>query len=101
MKNKLIWIFFIAPLLFSCDKFIDVNQNPNNPTDVPPSTILPTTTVGMAFANSNELGRAASVLIQQNAGAANQALQYDRFDLDNLLDNQWGNEIYGGTLNNL
>ena len=91
----------IAPLFFSCDKFVDVNNNPNNPTSVPPATLLPTTTLGMAFANSNELGRATSVLVQYNAGAANQVLQEDRFDLENLLDNQWGNEIYGGTLNNL
>ncbi len=101
MKNKLIRILIIAPILFSCDKFIDVNQNPNNPTAVPPSTILPTTTVGMAFANSNALGQATAVLVQYSAGAANQPLQYDRFDLDNLLDNQWSGEIYGNTLNDL
>lgn len=99
--KKIILIATVAPILFSCDKFVDVNQNPNNPTDVPPSTLLPTTTVGMAFANSNELGRATSVLVQYNAGAANQVLQEDRFDLDNLLDNQWNGEIYGNTLNDL
>ncbi len=101
MKNKLFLILIIAPMIFSCNKFVDVNRNPNNPTDVPPSTLLPTTTVGMAFANSNELGRATSVLVQYNAGAANQVLQEDRFDLDNLLDNQWSGEIYGNTLNDL
>ena len=101
MRNKYLSILLIAPLFFSCDKFVDVNNNPNNPTSVPPATLLPTTTLGMAFANSNELGRATSVLVQYNAGAANQVLQEDRFDLENLLDNQWGNEIYGGTLNNL
>jgi len=99
--KKIILIAAIATMLFSCDKFVDVNQNPNNPLDVPPATLLPTTTVGMAFANSNELGRATSVLVQYNAGAANQVLQEDRFDLDNLLDNQWNGEIYGNTLNDL
>jgi hypothetical protein len=101
MKNKLFLILIIAPMIFSCNKFVDVNRNPNNPTDVPPSTLLPTTTLGMAFANSNELGRATSVLVQYNAGAANQVLQEDRFDLDNLLDNQWSGEIYGNSLNDL
>src|SRR5688572_18930737 len=100
MKYQLICLLLFIPFVFSCKKFIDVNQNPNNPTEVPPSTILPVTTVGIAFANSNELGRAASVLVQYNAGAANQVLQEDRFDLDNLLDNQWSSEIYGNTLNN-
>lgn len=101
MKNKLFRLLLIAPFIFGCNKFVDVNDNPNNPTTVPPATLLPTTTLGMAFANSNELGRATSVLVQYNAGAASQVLQEDRFDLDNLLDNQWGNEIYGGTLNNI
>lgn len=102
MKYKLlIPVLFIAVALSSCDKWVDVNKNPNNPTSVPPSTILPTTTLGVAFATSNELGRATSVLVQYNAGAANQVLQEDRFDIDNLLDNQWSSEIYGGTLNNL
>lgn len=104
MKNKFVWILFVAPLFFSCDKFIDVNQNPNNPTSVPPSTLLPTTTVGIAFANSNALNTVTSLLVQYNAGAANQASNnYDIFDIDNQLDNQWSFEIYGGsgTLNNL
>lgn len=101
MKNKLILILFIATTVSSCSKWVDVNDNPNNPTNVPPGTILPTTTIGIAFAASNELGRATSVLVQYNAGAANQVLQEDRFDVDNLLDNQWSFEIYGNTLNNL
>src|SRR4029079_1239902 len=101
MRNKYLWILLMAPLFFSCDKFVDVNNNPNNPTSVPPATLLPRSILGMAFANSNELGRATSVLVQYNSGAANQVLQEDRFDLDNLLDNQWSGEIYGNTLNDL
>ena len=104
MKNKIKWILLFAPFLLSCDKFVDVNQNPNNPTTVPPATILPTTTIGIAFANANALNTVTSLLIQYNAGSANQAANnYDIFDIDNQLDNQWGLEIYGGagTLNNL
>jgi hypothetical protein len=83
---------------------VDVNQNPNNPLTVPPATLLPTTTIGMAFANANALNTVASLLVQYNAGSANQAANnYDIFDIDNQLDNQWSFEIYGGsgTLNNL
>lgn len=63
--RKLI-LYLIIPVLFSsagCKKFLDVNQTPNNPTSVPPSTLLPTTTVAIAFANANDLDRATSVLI--------------------------------------
>ena len=83
---------------------MDVNQNPNNPTTVPPGTVLTTTQYGVAFANSNALGQITSLLMQYNAGSANQAANnYDIFLIDNQIDNQWSFEIYGGsgTLNNL
>lgn len=104
MRNKIAYLLLLAPMLYSCDKFVDVNQNPNNPTSVPPATLLPTTTVGMAFANSNTLNSITSLWVQYNAGSANQAANnYDIFDVDNQIDNQWSFEIYGGsgTLNNL
>ena len=105
MKKQFIIIASAASLALaipSCKKWVDVNQNPNNPVTVPPSTLLPTTTLGTAFANSNALGQVTSLLVQYNAGAANQAQNnYDVFDIDNQLDNQWNFEIYGGTLNNL
>ena len=104
MRHKIIFLLLFAPIIFSCKKFVDVNQNPNNPTTVPPATLLPTTTVGIAFAASNTLNSVTSLLVQYNAGSANQASNnYDIFDIDNQLDNQWSFEIYGGsgTLNNI
>lgn len=85
----------------SCKKFLDVNTTPNNPTAVPPSTILPTTTIGMAFANANDLNRATSALVQHIAGAANQTAAYDIYNLDGNFDNQWNSEIYGINLADL
>jgi hypothetical protein len=101
--RKLILILII-PVLFSstaCKKYLDVNQSPNNPTSVPPSTLLPTTTVGIAFANSNDLDRATSVIMQQLAGTGSQALDYDVYKLDGYFDNQWNFELYNGAVNNL
>jgi hypothetical protein len=85
----------------SCKKFLDVNATPNNPTAVPPTTMLPNTTIGMAFANGNDLNRAASVLVQHIAGVGNQSAAYDIYNLDGSFDNQWNFEIYNGCLNNL
>ena len=102
MKNNLIKISILAIVLFSCKKgFLDVNKTPNNPLSVPPSVMLPNTTIGMAFANANDLNRAASVLVQHTAGAANQVFSYDIFNLDGAFDNNWNGEIYNGTMNNL
>lgn len=101
--RKLI-LYLIIPVLFSsagCKKFLDVNQTPNNPTSVPPSTLLPTTTVAIAFANANDLDRATSVLIQHLAGTGSQASDYDVYKLEGYFDNQWNLELYNGAINNL
>lgn len=100
MKRIAFILFLIIPFV-SCKKFIDVNTTPNNPTSVPPNTILPSTTIGLAFANSNDLNRATSAIIQHIAGVANQTAAYDVYNLDGSFDNQWNGEIYGVTLSDL
>ena len=101
--KKFIYVLPIFALSFSaCKKgFLDVNTTPNNPVAVPPGLILPTITTATAYANSNDLGRAASVLVQHTAGVANQVAAYDVFFLDGAFDNQWNSEIYGGAINNM
>ena len=101
--KKIIYLLPIIVLGFTaCKKgFLDVNNTPNNPTAVPPTVILPNTTIAIAFANANDLNRAASVLVQHTAGVANQVAAYDIFNLDGAFDNQWNGEVYGGSLNNL
>ena len=104
MKNKLSIIILAGAVLTlgACRKsFFEVNDTPNNPLVVPPSTVLPFTQTVIGFANANDLGRMASILIQHNAGVANQVAAYDTYQIDNALDNQWNSEIYGNGTNNL
>jgi hypothetical protein len=82
-------------------KFLDINNDPNNPTDVPPKVLLPASTIGVAFANGNELSRVASLMIQHNAGTANQALGFDVYNLDGNFDNAWNFEIYSNAISDL
>jgi hypothetical protein len=99
--KKVSFLFFLLIAFASCKKYLDVNTSPNNPPKVPVSTVLPTTTVGLAFANSNDLNRATSALVQHIAGVANQTAAYDVYNLDGAFDNQWNSEIYGNDLNDL
>src|SRR5258705_195107 len=99
--KRISWPLLFLITLVSCKKYLDVNTTPNNPVAVPPSVILPTTTIGMAFANANDLGRATSALVQHIAGVANQTAAYDVYNLDGAFDNQWNGEIYGNVLNDL
>lgn len=99
--RKLILFLIILALFASCKKYLDVNQTPNNPTSVPPSVLLPTTTTAIAFANTNDLDRATSLLMQHIAGLASQAVDYDVYKLEGYFDNQWNFELYNGAINNL
>jgi Starch-binding associating with outer membrane len=105
MKNKIIQLLLSGALLIAAgcgkSKFLDVNSDPNNPTDVPPKVLLPSTEIGMAFVNGNELGRVGSLLVQHNAGTANQALGFDIYNLDGSFDNAWNFEIYSNCVSDL
>ncbi len=98
---KILSLTLFVVACISCNKsFLDVNKSPNTVTDVPAKTLLPNTTVSMAFANSNELGKAAGLLMQYNAGIAGISYAYDVWNI-NGFESQWANEIYDGALNNL
>jgi hypothetical protein len=99
IKN-IIFILILAAVSSCSKSYLDVNTNPNAVVDVPAKTILPTTTVGMAFTFSNETARAAGLLMQYNAGIAGQAAAYDQWNIGSL-DNSWSNEIYTNVVNNL
>jgi len=100
--SKKIFLLLVAAgfLLGSCKKYLQVNVDPNHPTTVPPAVLLPTTTIGIAFANSNDLCRATSALVQHIAGVANQTQAYDVFNFSGAFDNQWNNELYDNSINN-
>jgi hypothetical protein len=103
MKYKLLIAGLLMLLIFaSCKKgFLDVNTSPNAPTDVPPAVLLPTTTVGIAFLNANELGRVTSVLVQHTAGTANNPQNQDVYILEGFYENQWNTEIFSGIVSDL
>lgn len=84
-----------------CNKFLDINDTPNDPLEVPSSTLLPTALAGTAFANNNELNRFASTIMSVTAGAGGSPQDYDRYIIDgDDFGNQWRFELYGGALIN-
>lgn len=101
ISNKIFLLLLPAGLLLgSCKKYLAVNNTPNNPTSIPASVELPTPTIGIAFANTNDLDRATSAITQQIAGVANQTQGYDVYNFSGAFDNQWNNELYDGAINN-
>lgn len=103
IKNKLFFgvTLALSVSMASCSDFLDVNETPNNPLAVPPTTLLPTGLAGSAFANANELNRFASTIMSVTAGAAGSPAAYDIYNTDGAdFGNQWRFEIYGGALVN-
>ena len=102
ITNKIVHIAIFSILgLMSCKKsYLDINTDPNFVTDVPPKVLLPAATVSLAFANGNELGKAAALLMQYNAGVGGVSSAYDTW-IFNDFSSQWSNELYGQAMNNL
>ena len=78
----------------SCDDFLDVNDDPNSPTEAPLSQALTSATVSTGFRNGSDLHRFTSLIMQQFSGQAGPTIQtreYQRYliqpsDLNNLYD---------------
>ena len=92
----------LSLLVGACSKenFLDVNNNPNLPLSVPPSALLNGVEVTTGFTVGNDLGRVTDLLVQHMAGIANQPRTYDSYQIRGNYDNQWNNELYGGSLIN-
>lgn len=87
--------------LVGCKDFLDINDNPNKPLEVPAPTLLSTGLYGTAFANQNELNRFASTIMSVTTGASGSPANYDRYIIDGgNFGNQWNFELYGGALIN-
>jgi len=94
-----ILIVLPAFLVTGCNDFFNVNDNPNNPKEVPPTVLLPAALVGSAFSNGNELNRFASTIMDYNYGAGGSPGTWDIYVTDGSnFGNQWRFEIYGGSL---
>jgi hypothetical protein len=101
MKKIILYLVIISLLTTSCDKYLsDVRRDVNNPTDVPSKLLLPTLTIGAAWANANHMGRAASLLVQHNAGISGDPANFDVYELEGGFENQWNFELYNGVIQN-
>src|ERR1700677_350036 len=84
-------------LLFtsSCKKdfYTNANINTNQPTVVPPSTLLPGVEVSIAYAQGGDASRYAQLFVQQGYGAAREANAYYLYQLSgtNLPEDLWDN----------
>jgi hypothetical protein len=98
MKNKN-YIFLLTGMLLmgsSCKKFVDINEDPNNPTSAQLTLLLPSTEISLA-ANMYQLNSGTSTIIQQTVYSSGiSRFQQQGTDYANSWDG-----FYSQTLNDL
>lgn len=95
-KTKIIIITFITVLLSACEGFLDINVDPNNPSEASLEMLLPAAQVSMGFYMASELNNGASVYIQHYYGLA--LSTYSQTGA--TYTNDW-EELYTGALKDL
>lgn len=98
MMKKLTQHFLLTLGLFvcfSCNQFLDVNDDPNNIKKAQINQMLPSITVNIGYMGASDLFRVSSLFMQQFSGhgpvagfSANK--EYERYNMnDSDINNQW------------
>ena len=99
MKN-FIYIFGILFLFASCEKhFDDINVDPDQPLDVPPSVLLQGIEGTLAYSYGGDLSRLTSINTQQLLGVSRQwAVLQDYGIVAEDVNRIWGPNLYADVL---
>lgn len=103
--NKPIIVLMLVGLLglTACDEFLDVNTDPNNPTEVPVSLLLTSAQTYLSYTMGGDINRYAGTFVQHYAGVQGQAQEeYDLYNFgDDETNNFWRFGMYAGALGDL
>lgn len=96
MRKLFITMLTSGVLVFaSCEKFLDVNNDPNNITAVEVTQLLPSVTVNVGFFGASDLFRYSSLIMQQYSGHGPNTgfgtfKEYERYNInDSDVNGQW------------
>ena len=95
------WAAMLAVLLFSCKKTLDINDDPNNFTDVPASLLLPAAQVQFAYTLGGDVSRVTGNFVQHYAGHRNQPLEYNQYDVNPASTDGLWTSMYAVVLRDL
>ncbi len=85
----------------SCEKYLDINTNPNAPISAPIAQVLTNVTVNVGFTGGSDMHRYTSLIVQQFSGqgaAGTQSREFARYqiqptDVNNLYSTLFANEL--------
>jgi len=94
-------LLLVVVMLNSCD-LQEANNNPNNPTEVPPSVMLSFNQESFARLSCSTPQVMAGIFMQYYQGVNNHPIQVQQYVLDETLYVDWDwNDYYDGPMNNL
>ena len=107
-RLKFTYITLITALVLtssSCEKFYDVNKDPDAIVEAPLSTILTSATVNIAYYAGSDINRFTTLLMQQysgqSTGTLNQTQEYDKYLISPTDVNNSFSTAYATILNDL
>lgn len=88
-------------LLGACSDWLDVNEDPSNPTNVDPKLVLPAAEASLAITLGGEIHNMAGYFCQYwtQSPSATQYQSYDTYDVNTSVMESYFNELYSGALN--
>jgi len=101
--KKIIGIFVLFALLTACEKELDINTNPNTPTDVNKSLVLTAAQGSLVTGLGGQLTNLGGFLAQYHtqSPSASQYTNIDTYNMNTDYSNRLWNELYAGCLNDL
>lgn len=103
--HKISWVPLLAfAVMFSaCEDFLDVNVDPNNPTEVSPALLLTSAQSYMAYTVGGDVNRYTGIFVQHYAGVQGQSQEeYDIYNFnDDETNNFWRFGMYAGSLGDM
>ena len=107
-KFKYIYITLITGLVLtssSCEKFYDINKDPDAIVEAPLSTILSSVTVNVGYFGASDLNRYSTLIMQQfsgqSTGTLNQTQEYDKYLITGNDANNLFSTAYATILNDI
>ena len=107
-KFKYIYITLITGLVLtssSCEKFYDINKDPDAIVEAPLSTVLSSVTVNVGYFAASDLNRYSTLIAQQfsgqSTGTLNQTQEYDKYLITGNDANNLFSTAYATILNDV
>jgi hypothetical protein len=88
-------------ILLSCKKTLEINQDPNFPTEASANLLLPSAEVQMAYSLGGEASRVTGNFVQHYAGHRGQPLEYNQYDVNPASTDGFWEAMYAVVLRDL